>query len=160
MEELAEAAGVSRRTLFNYFAGKADAVLGAKDELPAELLEVFRSGGPHRNLVKDLGVLGHAALSAKEVRREDIARYRRLLQSEPKLMVAAHQRLESISEMLVVEILEREGPTFDTQRARVAIRVLLALLEASLDAFVAEGESRELADLFMDNLTTAHELLS
>jgi AcrR family transcriptional regulator len=29
MEELAEAAGVSRRTLFNYYPSKIDAVLGA-----------------------------------------------------------------------------------------------------------------------------------
>ena len=34
MEDLADAAGVSRRTLFNYFPGKADAVLGEAHDVP------------------------------------------------------------------------------------------------------------------------------
>ena len=160
MEDLAEAAGVSRRTLFNYFPGKADAVLGEAHDVPRELIEEFRNGGPHHNLIQDLGVLVHSALSAKTVRRDDIARYRRILLSSTKLHAAAHNRLEAISEQLISEILEREGPDFDQQRARIAARVLMALLDAALDAFVQDQQDRELADLFMANLATAHELLS
>ncbi|MDP3890466.1 TetR family transcriptional regulator, partial [Nocardioides sp.] len=51
MDELADAADVSRRTLFNYFPGKIDAVLGAIPQIDPELLAVFRAGGPHGDLV-------------------------------------------------------------------------------------------------------------
>src|SRR4051812_12690148 len=50
MEELAESAGVSRRTLFNYYPSKIDAVLGASPELTPEALERFRSRGAGSNL--------------------------------------------------------------------------------------------------------------
>lgn len=160
MDDLAESAGVSRRTLFNYFPGKADAVLGAPSDVPTDLIEEFRSGGPHQNLVQDLGVLAHTVLAGKDIDREQMARYRRLLKNNPKLVVAAQDRLKHVSEELVAEILEREGPTFDTHRARVAIAVLMALLDTALDAFVDGTGDRQLADIFMDSLTTAHELLS
>src|SRR5262245_7061502 len=39
MDDLAEAAGLSRRTLFNYFPSKADAVLGAGPELDDEFIQ-------------------------------------------------------------------------------------------------------------------------
>jgi AcrR family transcriptional regulator len=160
MDDLAEASGVSRRTLFNYFPGKADAVLGQVRGFPPDLLDEFRNGGPHHNLVKDLGVLAYTTLSAKDVQRESVARYRRILRNNPKLQAAAHERLAAISESMVAEIIEREGPSFDAQRGRIAVHVLMALLDASLDAFLADRNERELADLFMDILNTAHELLS
>ena len=53
MDELAEAAEVSRRTLFNYFPSKVDAVLGAAEapDLASpglqEVADRFRDGGPH-----------------------------------------------------------------------------------------------------------------
>src|SRR5262245_25184889 len=55
MDDLAGAAGLSRRTLFNYFPSKADAVLGAGPELDDEFIQEFRVGGPTGDLVEDLG---------------------------------------------------------------------------------------------------------
>src|SRR6187455_2160947 len=72
MEELAEAADVSRRTLFNYFASKTDAVLGPEPEVPEADVEAFRSGGPHGNLIDDLAELARSALAVKQVDRETI----------------------------------------------------------------------------------------
>lgn len=46
MEQLAERVGVSRRTLFNYFPGKDDAVLGGPPSVDEDLLGTFRAGGP------------------------------------------------------------------------------------------------------------------
>ena len=56
---LAEAAGVSRRTLFNYFPGKLDAVLGDSPELSDQVLARFRARGAGSNLVNDLRELGN-----------------------------------------------------------------------------------------------------
>ena len=79
MEELAEAAGVSRRTLFNYFPGKVDAVLGEAPHISEEALAEFRSRGAGSNLVTDLRELATELLDTKQLNREDIERTRRLL---------------------------------------------------------------------------------
>lgn len=160
LEDLAEAAAVSRRTLFNYVPGKLDAVLGPVPVLPAEPLDTFRAGGPHHDLVEDLAVLAHPMLAGEAVGRDEIARQRRLLRANPRLLAAAHERFELLSARLVSEILLREGPAFDAHRARVAVRVLVALFDVALDAFLTEPGEQELADLFTDSLRTARELLA
>src|SRR4051812_43814275 len=79
MEDLAEAADVSRRTLFNYFQGKVDAVLGGPPELPAEALETFHAGGPSGRLVDDLSTLAAAILAEHDFDPDLVALGRRAL---------------------------------------------------------------------------------
>ena len=79
MDELAESAGVSRRTLFNYFPGKVDAVLGEAPQISQEALADFRSRGAGSNLVNDLRELAAELLDTKQLNREDIERTRHLL---------------------------------------------------------------------------------
>ncbi len=64
MDDLADAAEVSRRTLFNYFPSKTDAVLGAPPEIPDAVVDTFRAGGPHGHLIDDLTELVRAAMGA------------------------------------------------------------------------------------------------
>ena len=46
VEEVCEAAGISRRTFFNYFPAKEDAIIGhAEDDVPAEVIDEFVAGG-------------------------------------------------------------------------------------------------------------------
>ena len=160
MEDLADAAAVSRRTLFNYFPGKVDAVLGPGLRPPRRsALKVFRSGGPRHDLVEDLTVLARTMLSEDMADRDVVGLHRRLLRANPRLLASAQERFELVSEQLVGEILTREGPAFDAARARVAIRVLSALFDVALDAFLTDPRQRELADHFADSLRTARELL-
>jgi AcrR family transcriptional regulator len=159
MDELADEASVSRRTLFNYFPGKVDAVLGPIPEPPAEALEVFGAGGPHGDLVQDLGELVTAMLAEEELDREDVTRHRRLLLAEPKLMAATHDRMVRLSEQIVEATVAREGPTFRRRRARVAVAVLAALFDASLEDFLTDPRKRGLPHHFQDSLRTARELL-
>jgi AcrR family transcriptional regulator len=147
MDELADTAGVSRRTLFNYFPSKLDAVLGEMPELPTAALSTFRAGGPHGSLVEDLGTLAKALLVVKEPDREAMVLSRRVLSSSPRILAAAHQRFEQITEDLVALILEREGPDLDIVRARLAVRILGTLFHAALTTFIA-GDERPVDVLF------------
>jgi AcrR family transcriptional regulator len=160
LEDLAAVASVSRRTLFNYFPGKIDAVLGLGPVLSPDALATFRAGGPHHDLVEDLAALAHVLLADKDLDQQHVALHRRILRANPRLMASALERFELLSEQLVAEILTREGPSFDAHRARVAIGVLCALFEVSLDEFLLDTRERELADLFTDSLRTARELLA
>jgi AcrR family transcriptional regulator len=158
MEELAEDAAVSRRTLFNHFPGKIDAVLGPVPEVPAAALEVFRNGGPHQDLVLDLRDLADAILEDGQIEREDFARLRRLLLTHTKLLAATHDRFQVLSEQIVLEIMNREGSAFGRQRARVAVAILVALFDSALEAFLADTRRRTLTSHFNDSIRFAREL--
>ena len=79
MDDLAEAAEVSRRTLFNYFPGKIDAVLGVFPVLDQQAVAVFCAGGPHQDLVQDLRALVLPLLRTEMMEREILGRGRRIM---------------------------------------------------------------------------------
>ena len=158
MDDLAEAAGVSRRTLFNYFPSKIDAVLGAHPDPPEEALATFRSGGPHGDLVDDVAALARIVLTAQAPERESVEIGLRVLRSEPRLLAAVHERWEADVEEFAALLVEREGPDFPADKARLLLRLLLALLDTALVVLVTEGPERTLVDVFDDQLALAREL--
>lgn len=160
MDDLAEATGVSRRTLFNYFAGKTDAVLGAPPELPADLLATFLAGGPTGRLFDDVGVLAHAALSGRDEGRESLALGRRLLTGTPRLLVAAHERFEAVTAEFSALLLERKGAPHDERDARLLLRLLVSLHDSALDRFLVDPGERSFADHYDEALRTARQLLT
>lgn len=165
MDELAEEAGVSRRTLFNYFPSKVDAVLGgaqapdfASEEL-ASVAATFRDGGPHGRLVDDLADLTRHLLATQTIDRESARLRRSVLTSSPRLLQVIHERFEAVALQIVDLVLEREGAGFGPVRARVAVGVLVAVFDAALESF-AEGDADgpELVDVFTDHLRLAGDL--
>ncbi len=160
MEELAEAAEVSRRTLFNYFPSKVDAVLGEHRELPEEALAEFRGGGPHGNLLEDLAELTRVVLADTPPDRETFELVRRVLIAHSRLHAAAHQRFENITDECAARVSEREGEQFGAEHSRLLIRLLIALFDAALDLYVAEGETRTLVEIFDEQLRSARALFA
>jgi len=154
MEDLADAAGVSRRTLFNYFPGKDAAVLGDPLTLDPEMIDRFVDGGPSGHLVDDLVALAGPALAAENFEREAVVRFRRLLSAEPRLVALAHQRFEDMGASLLELVASREGAEHDAYRARVAIHVLAALFDIALTTFMSDP-TREFPDLFDDAIGRA-----
>ena len=160
MEDLASEAGVSRRTLFNYFPSKTDAVLGEIPEIPDAAVEAFRAGGPHGNLVDDLAELAHLVLAVKQPKRESIELGRRVLTRDPRMLAAAHQRFELISQEFAALVLERVGDGYEAFRARLLLRLVLTLFDSALESFVQEDESRALVDVFDEHLRAARALFT
>ncbi|MBZ5738248.1 TetR/AcrR family transcriptional regulator [Nocardioides mangrovi] len=160
MDDLAGAAEVSRRTLFNYFPSKLDAVLGEHPEIPPAVLATFHTGGPHGDLVEDLAELARAVLAVKQPDRGQVELVRRLMSTNPRLLVAAHERFEGITEEFTELVLEREGAGFDRARARLLLRLLLALFDTALVELLQEGETRSLDELFEVQLATTRQLFT
>ncbi len=160
MEELAAASDVSRRTLFNYFPGKVDAVLGTTPELPAEALAAFHAGGPTGRLVDDLAALAEAILTDKDFDPETMALGRRILHQTPRLLVIAHERFEQIMRDLVEHILRREGLRFGEARARLLLRLLVAVFDDALNHLFSDPSGRPVAEVFHQNVQTARDLLA
>ncbi|WP_340539778.1 TetR/AcrR family transcriptional regulator [Nocardioides sp. GXZ039] len=159
MEDLAEAAGVSRRTLFNYFPGKVDAVLGHWKGLDAADVETFRAGGPHHDLMLDLRELVIPILGEKVDDRTRIAQARRVLRGNPRLLGAVHDRYEAVCAEVIDHIVAREGDGFPRADAQIAVAVLAGLLDVSLDAFLNDTSGRQFFDHFDHSLAAAARLL-
>ncbi|MFT4009299.1 MAG: TetR family transcriptional regulator [Nocardioidaceae bacterium] len=158
MDGLAEAVGVSRRTLFNYFPGKIDAVLGDPFVLRDDHLAQFRAGGPTGDLVTDLGELGTTVLDQFEYTPEQARLGREVFKAEPRLIGLVHQRFEHLAEQLETEIAAREREQHDPRRARVAVRLIAVLFGLSLDRFIAEPGGGELIDHYAEYLQVTRAL--
>lgn len=159
MDDLADAAEVSRRTLFNYFPSKVDAVLGVFPALDPAAVAVFRTGGPDQDLVQDLRTLVLPMLSTGMLEREVLARGRRIMLANPRLIARAHECYIDISAQVVEHIGVREGPTFVALRARVAVSVLAALFDSALEEYLVDADERPIDFHFDESLRTARSLL-
>lgn len=161
MEDLALAADVSRRTLFNYFPAKLDAVIGPMPTLPADALEVFRAQGPTGVLIDDCRVLAREVLDEEQLGSQDLRLHREVVASTPRLIVVVHQRFEQVAGELVEHILAREGEQFGAVRARLLVGLMVAVFDSCLGRLQDEHETdRPLAALFDEALDAARELLA
>lgn len=147
MDDLASAAEVSRRTLFNYFTGKDAAVRGDRPPLDGDLLAIFSGGGPTGELLDDLIAMVDAILDEADIDRSELALLRRVMHDNPRLITQAMADFESYVEQIREAVQEREGAAYDETRARVLFRVFGALFELALDHYL-EHPDRELVDLF------------
>lgn len=159
MDELAEASEVSRRTLFNYFPGKVDAVLGEWPSLDDDDVDEFRAGGPEGHLLLDLRSLVLPLFQEDLADRELMTVSRRVLKGNLRLLSAVHDRYEAISADVIEHVVAREGATFGKANAMVAITLLAALFDASLVAFLDDPKGRPFSHHFDASLRTARSLL-
>jgi len=165
MDELAAVVGVSRRTLFNHVTGKVEAVLAVPcrpaedDPATRAALDTFRAGGPTGRLLDDVIALGTALTAFPDEIDPDLLRTTRaVLAHEPRAAQAEHVRFQDAADDLTTLILEREGTGLGAQRARLAVRLLVTIFDASIDQFLEPAETRTLAELFAANLTAAAQL--
>jgi AcrR family transcriptional regulator len=133
MDDLAVAADVSRRTVFNYFAGKAEVVLGPEIDVDPALTETFIAGGPTGNLFDDLVLMAHEVTSEKRTGDLDIAALREAIMSDPGLLALVHGRFESAAEHLGDALRQREGDDYPDSRIRLMLRLLITCFDDALD---------------------------
>ncbi|MFC9442220.1 TetR/AcrR family transcriptional regulator [Brevibacterium sp. NPDC056947] len=110
IEDICERCGVSRRTFFNYFASKEEALLGRADTVfddedePA--IAVFEAGGPTGRLLEDLERLLAGMVRTRLSHREERHQYHQILKQEPALMQAQMSRMGE-NERLFREMIQR-----------------------------------------------------
>ena len=147
MEELCESIGVSRRTFFNYFASKEDAVLGLSvrdDHTAAE--EQFVHGesrgagaGISPTLVPDLSELLIGRWELMDLSRDDARSLAAAFRREPRLLsrVSEISRTQELGDIALVERREHLAP--GDLRAAAAVQLLGAMLRASVEASLQVG---------------------
>jgi AcrR family transcriptional regulator len=125
VEQLCDEIGISRRTFFNYFPSKEDAVLGSTGEgLPQPILDAFVLSGrtdPPTPLIDALTDLFAEFGDRLAISREEYELMSAVLHREPQLMPRLFARAEAKSQLLVDLIIAREGLPADHPMPRVAI---------------------------------------
>ncbi|MFI6723225.1 TetR/AcrR family transcriptional regulator [Streptomyces sp. R-74717] len=134
--EIAEAAEVSKMTVFNYFAGKEDLVLAPMEEHIGDVARVVRDRGPGESAV---AAVRRQFLTAIEARDPSaglsdapvVLGLRRLIQETPALLIRAHA-FSMRSFDLLAEVLVEEGE--EPSIARIAAAQLIVTRNALISA--------------------------
>lgn len=160
LDDLAACADVSRRTLFNYFDGKLEAVIGLPPAGTAQVIDGFVAGGPTGDLFSDAAHVARFVLTQKNVGREDWLSMHLAFDRNPKVLAGAVAGFRQIGEDLIALVARREGASVDDPRVVVTPAVLAALFEASIRTFIAPTNTRSLVDVFDSYVEAVRTLLA
>lgn len=160
MDDLAEAADVSRRTLFNYVPGKIDAILGEAPSFPPEAMDAFLAGGPTGRLVDDLTALAVAMFERDDFGADLLPLAKQVFATTPRLLGIAHERFEVVAAEMAEHILRREGADYGTGSAVLAVRVLAALFDVAMLELAEDPEGPPIAVHFEQAVDRARRLLA
>lgn len=167
VEQLCEQVGISRRTFFNYFPTKLDAVFGhGADEVPEGAMERFMAARPagitglSPTLLADLVALALEQLTHDEQAIVGTHGFFSVVHREPELL----QRMMQIGPEKEAEFLglmaEREGVDSDHPGLVVLVHTLRLAAMKSVDRFVQGSGERSLSEEFLDYMAAAQDVLS
>lgn len=166
VDELAAEADISRRTFFNYFPTKEDALFGGPDEFTEELENRFVTGGPSGRLMEDLVALFLDGAATHTIDPGQIRLLRAVLETEPKLIPMFRSRFAARTDKLVELIGRREATGRRTSagrknpRARLAVDILGSLVGRTIQQFADVGNKSDFDALLIHNVDEARKLLA
>ncbi len=157
VEQVCAEVGVSRRTFFNYFPTKDDAILGAPaEEMPEAAVAAFVAGGGPEPFTGDLAAdyarLLAASLEHVTLTREEHVALHRALLTEPRLLDQLMERGRAIEDRMAALVAEREGVPVDDARVRVACTLLIALGQSAATRYFTTPEAASLDEVLAPDL--------
>ncbi|MCX6503322.1 MAG: helix-turn-helix domain containing protein [Microbacterium sp.] len=166
IEELCEQAGVSRRTFFNYFASKEDAILGIplhRDD--TALIEAFLAGGSDgggisSHLLDDLAALTVARWRSMDIAPDTASELVAAVDREPRLL-ARILTLTNDGEREDADLVaRREHLAPGDVRAEVAAITIGALCRAATSEYLATERAVAFEEIFTRRLDAARSLFA
>jgi AcrR family transcriptional regulator len=166
IEQLCERVGISRRTFFNYFPTKEDAIIGHQDDgIPDDLVEEFVQGGKDSpagvlspGLVDDMAELACRAMERLSLTKEQYRQLIDVVHKEPQLLarIMGHSALQEQAFALLVA--RREGLDPADPRARIATLFMATMSRKAGDEFFSPDNTRSYRDILGGYIATAREL--
>lgn len=153
VDEIAKAAGMSRRTFFRYFGSKEELLLGRYQVAVDRLVDAFAASPANEPLWESLRrALGAvAAYFDDPAQSVQTASNERIIQAYPLLRAGLYQRLAGLEDRWAEIIRDRTGRTgVDDPYPAMIAGSAVAALEAAKRAWLACGQSRTLASLIDD----------
>jgi AcrR family transcriptional regulator len=134
VEEISRQADISPRTFFNYFVSKEAAIAGDSPSLIAAAeVDLFVSGGPNGNLLRDLGELVAGAADHASDSRDIVLLRRELHTRYPNLFALRMAGMKAFEDELAVVVERRlvhDDPTLAEDPVALASRARLVTLVA------------------------------
>ncbi|MGI5337839.1 TetR family transcriptional regulator [Streptomyces sp. CA-181903] len=153
VDEIAEAADVSQRTFFRYFANKEEVALALQEIEEAVALDALESRPPEEPPLTAMCQAALATWDAMSRAIEDVVPLelhlttQRMIESTPPLLAARLRRLGHLEDRLAAEIARREGVDLATDpRPRVLVAACSGVLRAASRVW-GEKENGDLDDL-------------
>ncbi|MDE0545222.1 TetR/AcrR family transcriptional regulator [Microbacterium sp. C7(2022)] len=159
VEELCTDVGVSRRTFFNYFATKENAVLGVA--IRADLTgldEQFVTGSG--TLVDDLADLMIARWDAADIAVDDFALVAAAVERSPELHRHFLENLAQNEREDMALVARREGIDPDDDRATAAVFLMGAVMRPSVAEVLRPEVEDDFATIFRRRLEATRGLLA
>jgi AcrR family transcriptional regulator len=168
VEEVCEQTDISRRTFFNYFPTKEDAILGhVDDEIPGDVIEGFirrgESSAPGEispTLFQDLIELSLKLSENMAASEEETRQLIGVIKKEPQLMLriigATEEREAQFARVLAL----REGVEPGHPVVQMAVVLLGNIARKSSMAYFSDGNTRPYRDLLLENIAAARQLFS
>lgn len=157
IEQVCSQAEISRRTFFNYFPTKEDAVLAHPDDgLPEDLCNQFLNGAPDGRrppLLEALATLFGELGDRLAITREEYLAVSQLIRKEPQLMARIFTKAEVQQQAMTGLIAQREGLEPDDRRARLATFLMGGLARRSVDEFFHQEDAAPYREILQQNIT-------
>lgn len=163
IEQLCETVGVSRRTFFNHFGSKDDAVLGIELNADVEAIDAYAAGGIVPGELDPLGSI--VALAIDQFHRVGIARadealVRRVFEREPALVARFLSATDVQLARVTVAVRRRFGwDDPGDRRARLVTEAAAALLKVTAETYFDDAFDEATGPTFDALLTENLRLL-
>jgi len=138
LDDIAQAAGVSRRSLFHYFESKEEIVFSTKADFPdliAQAVGRRPADEPLLDMVENALMDMGARYQTTQTRD-----YARLIRDTPALHAGDQAKYEQIERVLANALADRKGLPRSDIACRVTASVAIAILKLSIEAWLAEGD--------------------
>jgi len=140
MADVAEAAGIGRRSLFRYFPTKADLVWDGAEPVGDEMQRRLRSSPSGDDVLRAYGDAFVAGLAVPELDLVATRARLRIIAAHPELLTQVGSRMGSRSATLAAFIAERRPDLVGTVRIGVLADALSAATYAALRWWAVESD--------------------
>ena len=170
VEQLCEQVGISRRTFFNYFPAKEDAILGSPaDDLPEDLVRRFIDGGAgpvqvqegiSPTLVADFVDLAVGMTERMAMSRAEMVQLKEAVSAEPRLISKAMHGSQETEETFAEIVAARESLPADDPRVRATVAVFGALVQRAGQRFFDPANTDSYRSILVTEVNAAIEVFS
>lgn len=156
VEDIAEAADVSPRTFFNYFATKKDALVTGPPELSQPCVDRFVAGADD-GLLDGLHALLAEYAEATQKRRHEMRRMHELIEANPELAPLMRERFVQFENTIADAVAQRTGIS-DGFEPRVAAALATSLFRTAATAWLHSESDSTLDSVLREAFTAMRHL--
>jgi len=157
VEDIANRAGLTKRTFFRHFADKREVLFAGQDEFRAGFVSAL-ADAPTSATPTDAIAISLAAVGASFEGRREFARERRqVIAANPELQERELVKLASVAAALADAL---RGRGVEEPEASLTAETAMAVFRIAFERWVADDEQRDLPELIAESLGALSRLAS